>query len=248
MFVGKDVHFNERVVGLARPILLVENFFRGTVDKPLIFISLLSETNDSTKFTYADTNPTLALVSYIHTTPSLPQLSDTLNSTTSHLAPHFQSNATGQTTENEINASSNSTADNQPSNATLELSNRIPTISDYISTAHNQPSNTCTVSNDATNNNAKNNIPNTFDDLDINLSNAPSPSILEDSETSASQRSMRNGVNQVDYKKFLKRGKAAAVKTNSSVLLNIYIPKPTAFCLTIHWTIHRNNWLVVLFV
>ena len=103
------------------------------------------------------------------------------------------------------------------------MSNRILTVSDYISMTHNQPSNTDTVCNNTTNNNVTNNIPDTFDDSDNSLSNASSPSILEDSETAAPQRSTRNGENQVYYKKFFQRGKAADVKTNSSVLLN-YLP------------------------
>ena len=52
-------------------------------------------------------------------------------------------------------------------------------------------------------------------------SDAPSPSSLGNSETAAPRRSTRNnGANQVDYKKFFQRGKAATVKTNSSIPVN----------------------------
>lgn len=51
------------------------------------------------------------------------------------------------------------------------------------------------------------------------MSNAPLSLSLGDFETAAPQRSTCNAANPVDYKKFF-QGKAAAVKTNSSVLLN----------------------------
>ena len=210
MFVRRDVHFNERVVGPTRPVLTIDNSFGGAADQTLIFPSLPSQPEDSTKFTYADTNPTLAPVSGIHATPLPLQLADTPSSTMSQLPILLHSTDTAETRENEINASSNITARNQSPNATPVPTNRIPVASDPTPAAHDQPRNT----------NATNNIPGTFDDSDDSLSDAPPPSTLDDLETAAPRRSTRNGANQVDYKKFFQKGKAAAVKTNSSVPLN----------------------------
>lgn len=216
VFVRRDVHFNERVVGPARPILTVDNSFGGeTTDKTLIFPSLPSETKDSTKFTYADTNPTLAPVSDTHATSPPPQLANNPNSTMSELAIFLPDTDTAETRENEINAISNNTAYNQPQKDTPAPSNRIPVVSNPTTTAHNKLSNTTTVSSNITSN-----IPGTFDDSDDSLSDAPPSSTQEDPETAAPRRSTRSGANQVDYKKFFQRGKAAAVKTNSSVPLS----------------------------
>lgn len=171
--------------------------------KKLIFLSLPSETNDSTKFAYADTNTTLAPVSNTHETPALPQLADNSSSTMSQLAILSHGTDTAIIWENEINASSNDTAHHQLSIDTPAPSNCIPAVGDSISTAHIQPSNTATVSDNATKF-----IPRTFDDSDNSLSDAPSPSTLEDSEIAALRISTRNRANRVDYKKFFSKRKS----------------------------------------
>lgn len=56
---------------------MVDNSFRGkTANKTLIFLFLPFKTEDSTKFTYANTNPMLAPISNIYATPPLPQLAN----------------------------------------------------------------------------------------------------------------------------------------------------------------------------
>lgn len=110
-------------------------------------------------------------------------------------------------------------------------SNRIHAISDSIFTIHNQPSRTTTLPNNTTDN-----IPDTFDDSDDNLCDAPSPSTLEDSEIAALQRSTYVRSNQFDYKKFFQKEKVAAVKTNSSIPLNFLHSK--ASCILFDQTLN----------
>ena len=223
VFVRRDVRFNERVVGPARPILTVDNSFEGeNADKSLIFPSLPPETEDSTRFTYADTNPTLAPVTDTSiapdTTPSSPQIAENPDSTMSQLPTFLHGTDTTETRgRNEINADSFGTAHSHPSNTTPAPSNRLPAASNPTTTAHNQPSNTTAVPRNTAGNME---IPGMFDDSDDSLSDAPLSPSLEDSEIAAPRRSARSGANQVDYKKFFQKGKAAAVKTNSSVPLN----------------------------
>lgn len=216
MFVRRDIHFNERVIGLAQLILTVDNFFRGkSADKTLIFPFLPSETDDSTKFTYVNTNPTLTLVSNTYATPLLLQLTDNSSSTNSRLTIFLNSTNIAETWENKINAIPNDKAYNQPPNGTPTLCNHIPTISNPILTAHNKLSNTATILSNATNN-----IPDTIDDSDNNLSDAPLFSTLKDSEITDPQRFTCSRANQVDYKKFFQKEKADAVKTNPLVPLS----------------------------
>lgn len=92
------------------------------------------------------------------------------------------------------------------------LSNYTSAISDL---AYSQSLNTATVFNNVTKN-----ILNTFDDLDNCLSDAPSLFILKDLEIAIPQKSTYNKANQVEYKKFFQREKAAAIKTNTFVLFN----------------------------
>lgn len=84
VIVKRDIHFNEYVIGPSWLIPMVDNSFRGeTVNKTLIFLSLPSGTEDSTKFTYANANPMLAPISNTHATPPLPQLANNHSSTMS---------------------------------------------------------------------------------------------------------------------------------------------------------------------
>lgn len=98
----------------------------------------------------------------------------------------------------------------------MRLEIEYPQLATHLSTEHNKSSNTIAVSS-----NIANNIPKIFNNSDNSLSDTLSPSTLENPETAAPRRFTRSGANQVNYKKFFQRRKAAAIKTNSLVQLNL---------------------------
>lgn len=56
-------------MGPAQPLIAVDNSFEESKDETAIFPFLSSQNHDSTKFTHANSNPTLAPVSNLHERP-----------------------------------------------------------------------------------------------------------------------------------------------------------------------------------
>lgn len=175
VFLQRDVNFNEQVVGPPKPVITIDNSFeKETNQNSFVFLSLSYVIEEPTRFTNADTNPTLVPVSNIHETPSPLQPLDNPGSIMSQLPILLHNTETAQMRE--ANGRSNNTAQNQPSNATSTPSNCIVAVDNSISgMAHSQFPNTALISNNATKI-----ILSTFDDSDDSLSDAPPPLPLQE--------------------------------------------------------------------
>ncbi len=135
VIVRQDIHFNKQILGLVCPILTVNKFFRGTADKTPIFLFLPSETENLTRFIYANTNSTLTPVfdTFGNQDVTQPrwQLAENFSSITSELSELLYGKDLDETRgENEIQVDSLGTEYNQPSNTIPTPRGYIPAASD----------------------------------------------------------------------------------------------------------------------
>ncbi len=189
VYVRGDVRFNERAVGPPKPITTYNNSFhdKNTGNTAQIFPFLSSETEQRTRLTPADKNLTLY--------------------STSSPAP---ANFTPIQTLLQ-NDGSSSTLLHVPAitHDTANTETRLPTPTQGIPVLESPPP-VPTIPD-------RNQVSGTFENSDNDLNDSPMSEKDDDSGHGTPRQSACTGANQVDYKKYFQKGKAAKTKTNSSV-------------------------------
>ena len=204
VYVRRDVRFNERVVGLLKPITTYNNSFhdKNTGNTAQIFQFLSSETEQRTRFTPVDKNLTLHPTSSAASANFTPILTLLQNDGSSSTLLH-------------VPAITHDTANTET---------RLPTPTQGIPVPES-PSSVPTIPD-------RNQVPGMFENSDNNLSDAPLSEKDDDSGHGTSRRSAGTGANQVDYKNIIKKEKLLQPKRIHRSQMPLHIQKVFVSCLT----------------
>ncbi len=189
IYVRRDIWFNEQVIGPPKPITIYESFFhdKNMGDTAQIFPLLSGKKKQFTRFTSANENLTLYPASSAASANFTPIQTPLQNEGGSSTLLHVSAIA-HDTANTETRLPSPTQGIPVP-----ETPLPVPAIPDSSQ------------------------VPDMFEDSDNDLSDAPLSEKDDDSRHSAPRQSARTGANQVDYKKYFQKRKAAKTKTNSSV-------------------------------
>ena len=189
VYVRRDIPFNEQVVGPPKPITTYDNFFhdKNTGDTAQIFLLLSGKTEQFTRFTPVDKNLTLYPASSAAPANFTPIQTPLQNDGDSSTLLHVPAIA-----HDMANTGTRFPLPTQDI-PVPETPLPVPAIPD------------------------RSQVPGMFEDSDDDLRDALLFEKDDDSAHGAPCRSARTGANQVDYKKYFQKRKAATTKTNSSV-------------------------------